>query len=472
MDNSLCRLSECKSFQALYGKLSSAIKDFSMEGMLKGGVLVGLSGGADSVMLLHLLLEYRRRNFDFSIVALHVNHGIRGDEAERDLLFCQFLCSELGIEFLSVREDVPAIAERLGQGIEECARGVRYSAFSSALEKREDISFIATAHNADDNAETILLNILRGSGTRGGAGIPPVRDNVIRPLIYCTKSEIVKTLEEAKIAFVTDSTNLSMDYTRNFIRNKVLSGLCERFDDPYGMFSRFSRNLRADDDFILCQAKEFLDTHNPVLNSDLSSLHRSLLLRVLSLMSGVSMSESLFEDIFAMLCKDNFTYCIKNDVFFVCERGICSVRRGKEESREFSFQLQYGVNRFDDFGADVILSETEIPKTSLNVYSFSITRAISSDIIRGEIYIRSRKDGDTVKYGGITRKIKKLFSDNKLSSLVKDRVPLLCDKQGVLWIPGLGSREGGESEKKIFVALCIKNKDLTDRFYSVSEFRS
>lgn len=475
MANSLDRLSGEEKFEAIYSKLCRAINDYRMEEAIKRGVLLGLSGGADSVMLLHLLLEYRRRNFDFNILSVHVNHGIRESEADRDEIFSLEICKSLGVEAISVKADIPRLSKETGLGLEECAREVRYSVFADIIKSRNDISTVVTAHNADDNAETVLLNILRGSGSRGGAGIPPVRDNVIRPLLYATKAEIIEALNSSEVRFVTDSTNLSSDYRRNYLRNEVLSGLIGRFDEPFSMFARFSKNLREDEDFISSLANEFISSHSVIRNKDLTTLHKALLLRVLSLMCGMSLSESLFEDLASLLMKDNFEYTLSGNKKIKCERGVITILESKSESEGFYYDLHKGINEIEEFSSDIIISESEIPKSSLNVYSFSIQRKISSAIIESGIFIRNKKDGDTIFYGGMTRKLKKLFSDRKLPSYVKERIPVFCDGIGVLWVPGYGSRElplvDGDG-KTLYIALCIKKAEDRERFYSASEYKS
>ena len=182
-------------------------------------VVVGFSGGADSVCLLHVLHELRAILGISELRAVHVNHCLRGDEALRDEIFSRDFCREHDIEFRAVQVDVKGLAASEGSSIEEAGRKLRYEAL-----RRELIpgGVIATAHHADDSAETILLNLARGTGFKGAAGIRPKRDDVIRPLIFCSKSDILSYVESRGLSYVTDSTNLSNDYTRNAIRNMIL----------------------------------------------------------------------------------------------------------------------------------------------------------------------------------------------------------------------------------------------------------
>ena len=171
--------------------------------MLSAGdsVCVALSGGADSVALLLVLYELSAE-FDFSLSAVHVNHLLRGDESDRDENFCRDLCSRLDVPLQVFRKDAASFSHSLGESVETGARKLRYQIFDSLTADK-----IATAHNLNDNAETLLFRLARGTGLRGLSGIPAVRDNIIRPLIECGRDEIEAFLVEREQPFVTDSTN-------------------------------------------------------------------------------------------------------------------------------------------------------------------------------------------------------------------------------------------------------------------------
>ncbi len=188
-------------------------------------VLVGFSGGADSVCLLFMLWELRER-FDLKIYALHVNHGIRGEEARRDAEFCRDLCESRGIPFEAVYADIPALAKRDGLGLEEEGRKFRYECFEEKA-KKYGCNRIAVAHHMNDRAETMMFQLIRGSRLKGLAGIDEKNGNIIRPLMCLSREEIEECLKENGLDHVTDSTNLENDYTRNRIRNMILPALEE-----------------------------------------------------------------------------------------------------------------------------------------------------------------------------------------------------------------------------------------------------
>jgi tRNA(Ile)-lysidine synthase len=203
-------------------------------------IIVALSGGADSVCLIHVL-----RDLNVAIEACHINHMLRGEASERDEEFVRELCSRLGVRLHVRRIDVKSLQKK-HQSIEECAREVRYSYF---FEIGKD-SLIATAHTANDNAETILLNMTRGTGLKGLCGIPPKRGNIIRPLIETTRAEIIAYLKEKNVGYVTDETNYSDEFTRNNLRLNIIP-LLEKINPSFTeSITRMSRILREDDEFM------------------------------------------------------------------------------------------------------------------------------------------------------------------------------------------------------------------------------
>lgn len=216
-------------------------------------VLCGLSGGADSVALLHLLLMLGRE-YPFEVLAVHVHHGIRGAEADRDEAFCKQLCRESGVSLFCEHADAPGYAAESGKNLEEAARCLRYAIFRKICAEA-GIDRIALAHHADDNLETVLLNLTRGSGLAGIRGIPPVRGSIIRPLLACKKADIAGYCEENGLSYVTDSTNADPSYARNFIRSSIVP-LLERLNpEVQQAFCQTSAIARADDEALWLAAE-------------------------------------------------------------------------------------------------------------------------------------------------------------------------------------------------------------------------
>ena len=192
-------------------------------------VLAGISGGPDSVALLLFLLGIKEE-YSLKIGVAHLNHMLRGKEADRDEEFVRNLADKFGIPCFIGKKDVARFAKEHQLSIEDSARKVRYSFLKDTLEKNE-YSKIALGHNRDDNAELILMNILRGSGTKGLTGIPPKREGfIIRPLIEIPKQQIVKFLKSVDQVYMTDSSNMDNKYTRNSIRNSLIPLIEEKYN--------------------------------------------------------------------------------------------------------------------------------------------------------------------------------------------------------------------------------------------------
>ena len=442
--------------RGIYKRILDTVSSEGMINHIDGGVLLGLSGGADSVLLLCFLHEYRRQSDkSFKITAVHVNHGIRGDEAKRDEEFSIGLAESLGIEALSYHVDVPAISKQLSIGIEEAARNERYSIFKSIISSRNDIASIAVAHNATDNIETVLMNMLRGSGLSGASGIKPVRDNIIRPLIKIAKREIVSLLDENGIPYVTDSTNASIDYSRNYVRNEILP-LFERLSaNPEASFTKLTDNLRQDLDYLNSCAKDFINENgsDKIQSSKLKALHPAVFARVISTLSfefnGEYLEEKHIDAIYSLLDSDNFRFSIPGKYNFVCQRGICTFLSKSSENAldEEIFSLTKGENKICGTNLTVYVGEVDV--SSLNVYNFSIQANVSSDIIDDGLLLRFKADGDSYKYHGMTHKLKKVFNDRNIPPSERDLIPIVCDSKGILVVPGMSVRDGAKSDTPI-----------------------
>ena len=437
----------------LYNRILAKVEKEKMTAHIDRGVLVGLSGGADSVFMLCFLVEYKKRNKKaFPILAVHVNHGIRGKEADMDEAFSREFSKALSVEFESHNVDVPAIKQNLGIGIEEAARNARYSIFEDIIKGRNDILTIAVAHNATDNAETVIMNILRGSGISGVCGIKPIRDNIIRPIISISKSEILSTLEENHIPYVTDSTNLSLDYTRNYVRNEIMPLFSRLADSPESSFTRLTENLRIDLDYLSQTANSFIDNEcsDKIFSAKISELHPSIQSKVISVLvhnhTGEYPEEKHILALRELLKANNFTYSLPGEMNFVCQRGICffAPKNAENKLQGQIFSITKGENKIS--GSNLTVYVGEFDKTSSFVYNFSIQAKLSSDIIDDGLTLRFKADGDSYKYSGITHKLKKVFNDRNIPPIERDLIPILCDSNGIVFVPGLSERDGAKSD--------------------------
>ena len=455
----------------IYKNALSAISDFSMESLIRGGTVLGFSGGADSVMLLLFLLKYRSEVGDFPIVAVHINHKIRGEEANEDENFSRNFCESLHVPFISRAYDVPKIAATRGLGLEEAARDLRYSVFREIF-KDKNYTSISVAHNATDNLETIILNMMRGAGTLGLSGISPVRDSIVRPLIYSSKSDISSALSEAGIAYKVDSTNLSTDYSRNYVRQEIIPLFKRLNPDPEAMATRMSHNLRDDNAFIDSYAESFFSENylNGAFSSEkLAKLPKSVLTRVINKLvrsffdseKKASLPERTHIDsISALLIGGNFSYSLPGAIRFVCEGGLCHIEKDiPKKEIEFSYPLHVGVNDFQALDYLILVfSHNELESYS-NIYKISIQAKLSSAIIEGNLCVRSKADGDSYRYGGMTRRLKKLFNDRKIPLEKRNNIPVFCDQSGILWVPGFGVRDDGVKDTNLCIAIANKSQN-------------
>ena len=455
-----------KAGQIVYDAFLRAINDFHFEEKIKNGVIVGFSGGADSLTLLCALKNFCADNGNAKICAVHVNHMIRGDEADRDERFSEEFCKRMGVEFIPFKYDVPAYAKEHSLGIEEAARNIRYSIFADLLRGRNDLSCIAVAHNATDNLETVIFNMMRGTGTRGIAGITPERDGIIRPLLYVPKRDIINALEESAIPYVTDSTNLETDYTRNYIRAEILPKLFHLSENPEASATRLSRALREDSEYLDKEAiKAFgLYENAPVPRDALSLMPNAIFYRFISLMAkdaGCSVESTHVRAIRESLdnSRGDFSISLPGKMDFICRSGVCIISKKSPESDiRYEYPLSHGVNHIEEIDAEIIISDKPINDFSSKVYKISIQQAIDFDIINGGLYVREKREGDSYVYGGMTHKLKKLFNDRKIPPADRAYIPIICDKDGILWVPGFSPRCVGKpkSDKKLYVALATK----------------
>lgn len=463
------------SGEALYRRINAFMRSHGISDMLSGGVLLGLSGGADSLFLAAFLYEYRRReSLPFHVHAVHVNHMIRGREADRDECFAANIAEQLGFTFESARIDIPTLSKERGTGCEETARCERYRIFGDIIRGRNDISTIATAHNSSDNVETIIFNLARGTGVKGACGIAPINENIIRPLLSVTKDEIRNSLSEHEIEFMCDSTNDSIEYTRNYIRHEILPRL-EHLNPRFeAAFTNYASALREDIDFIGGVVAPELEKANAesVSREYLLSLQPAALTRFLSAFAEFNGADALehshFSAIRALLIEDNFSVSVSGRDF-VCERGVCYFKnKTANKEKDLYFTLSYGENPIPGYRAVICISDSKADNSFSNVYKISIQADLSSAIINGGLYVRLRREGDAYFYGGMTHKLKKVFNDRDIPPSRRSRIPVICDDSGIVWVPGLGVRDDSPdgNNKKMFISFSVSQDGDGEELYA------
>ena len=428
-------------------KINAAISAFDMK-YAYDSIIIGFSGGADSSALLHFF-KNRAKN----ICAVHINHMIRGAEADRDEEFCKAVCANYGVEFSSHRIDIPALSKERGEGLELVAREERYRIFEEERKKR-GYSAILTAHNANDNTESVIFNLARGSGLNGLGGINPnLNEKIYRPLIYVTRNEIISYCDDNNIEYVTDATNTDTDYTRNYIRHVVVPSLERLNPSLNGAVARLTSSARLDSEFINEACDAFLSQSVQNGKIDLAAfnlLHPSVASRVLKAVSGKNLDYTAIN-----ACID----LAKNSE---CGRAI-SIADGISFKKEHSYLTFLKNSDFEktEFYYDINSEKTEIKEIG-NVISLncSITSSepyctlkLDRNAIKGNLYVRSRREADKIFSGKMNKRVKKLLCEKHVESHLRDKIPFLCDDDGIVAIPGVAVRDG------------VKGNDLKIEFY-------
>ena len=400
-------------------KVLNAIERFSL--INKGDtVTVALSGGADSVALLHALWSLRDK-LSINVKAAHLNHGIRGAEADRDEAFVKWLCLKFDIPIVCETVDIPSLAKENGQSLELCAREVRYEFLS-----RNAGGLIATAHTASDNTETLLFNLTRGSGTKGLAGIPPKRDNFIRPLIFCSRYDVEKYCIDNSLSYVTDSTNLTDDYTRNKIRHKVVTTLKEINPSLEEAVVRATDILREDNEALEFFTNEALFkaiSDDGLLCESVNNLPTAVAKRVIIKYAQTVETELkldyLHVNALCEICKNGGKMSLPCGYYGEVKNGVLIINSENNDEKP-------------QFYAELVKVEKINNLLSINL--------IDCDKIIGSPIIRTRKEGDSIrlKNRGCTKTLNKLFTENKVDITIRDSIPVIADDKGVIWVYGMG----------------------------------
>lgn len=413
-------------------------------------VAVALSGGADSVALLHMLSKHCHA----PLYALHVHHGLRGEEADRDAAFCREVADALQVPLTVLYEDVPALARAYGEGLETAARRARYGAFERFL-KETGISLLATAHHADDQLETMLQNLLRGSGLRGLCGIPACRaldtGLVVRPLLQVTKADISAYCQAHALSFVHDSTNDTACCPRNRLRAEVLPVLAALWPRGAASAARCAESLSRDEAYLSEQAQNFLQQWGKAPPSAaLCALPYPIFARVMQALlpappEAVHLHalRTLAEQArpHASLSLPGATVRVQNGCFVV-------ERERAQSNLPYELVLSPGENRLPN-GMGVVFLEKRgknMPQLPENVYKYSTRVDFSSAIMVGSLTVRPRRPGERILSGGKHKLLRKLGCMSRFSLAERARMPLLCDGAGVLAVPFGPLRDGAQKD--------------------------
>lgn len=440
-------------------------------------VIVGVSGGADSVCLLNILNQIKNV-IPIQIYVVHIEHGIRGEESLKDAKFVRELAKSYQVDFKMYAYDVLTEAKNRGLGTEEMARILRYEAFEQARNEFH-CNKIAVAHNKNDNVETLLLHLFRGSGLKGLSGIMPVRDQVIRPLLCVERSEIEEYLNKHHIEYRTDQTNFEDDYTRNKIRLNVVPYVQENINKQ--MISHVDMASK-----MIYEAWEYLEEETyKVYNECVEKKEQEAHIKI----SKLNYVSDILKKNIIRKCIGNVSKSLK-DISNVHVESVLALR-GQQVGKVI--HLPYGllakrnyeeivITKVKDAGCGKKESiSIQVPGTYLFKglqFEFSLEEKEKNQIIPEKIYtkwfdydkigndlqLRTRETGDYLVVNSCrgTKKLKSYFIDEKIEREKRDDIPILCDKNHALWVVGYRISEAykvSENTKKILKVQVNGGKD-------------
>ncbi len=431
-------------------------------------VLIALSGGPDSVFLLHFLNKFKKK-FKIEIGAVHINHILRGTDSERDNIFCKAICKELSIPFYHLRKNIKSYAEKNSISLEVAGRKIRYEFFEK-ISVAKGYKKIATAHNADDNVETVLINLIKGAGLKGIAGIPVKRKNIIRPILSLTKKEILDYLEENKFEYRVDQSNLSNEFERNFLRNEVIPLIYENINSAlsktvlntslnlqqlnYGI-ANFADKIKSDiksnkdksvvfPDDIIKQEKDFIISYllKDIIDENFSvKLESNDLKKILSLRKKqTGKSEELSGNLIALR-----------------ERNEIVIKKNS-----FPYKIDEMKIRINDKVKidDKTLSVTKVKTKEIEINQSRSDEFISGDNVKDSFEVRTWREGDKFYPIGMkgTKRVSDYLNDIKIKSFEKKDQLVLVNDGKIVWVIGkrLDDRFKLTSNTKKVLKICLK----------------
>lgn len=430
-------------------------------------IVIGLSGGADSIALTHILFT---RFGSEKLLCAHVNHGIRGAEGDRDEAFVREFCQGLGLSLQVKEADVPALAKAQGLGLEECGRNLRYHFFQSLCRGKN--SLVATAHNADDNAETVLFHLIRGSGLSGLCGIPEQRGNIVRPVLHMTRSEIEAYCKEQGLSYITDSSNLENQYARNKIRNIVLPALreinssaVENINSSADILEEASVyiGVQAQALLLTCETKQGLSTA-PLLQQPDYLIKE--LLRLYLKKRGCGCLEQVHLVRLCHAVRHCGSVTVPGSLQVAVGQGVLTVKPVYRVVQPPQ-ALFPGIPQ--EYGRKKIVLQQEKMADSLKINNLLFNKALDCDKIKNVLTVAPRKEGERfLQQGrGVQKSLKKLFNEAKIPAALRDELVILRDGDQIAYIEGFGPGEEyciDSTTKACYVVKIMSEDEYGERY--------
>ena len=401
-------------------------------------LLIALSGGADSVALTLMLAE-AREDMDLTLFAAHLDHGIRPESAG-DAEWCRALCGELGIPFHTARLDVPAECARTGEGLESAARRLRY-AWLRELRQRLGADYIALAHHMDDQAETVLMHLARGTGPEGIVGMAEFSGDLYRPLLGLRKAALAEYLAARGQGFREDATNAVADNARNALRLHAIPELEKSYPGFVTAAARYARSARIESDYLEEQTRVFID--NSLVSGPFGQLlcltdrpHPAILRRAIRAICGRDLGWDKLNAVAALADKAHGSVQISGALYAERgHRGIYFLRREIPAMREAPLTLDGRTT------LPGVCSLKAGPAPPVPLRDDPMIQALDADALDGAV-LRTRRPGDRIRPLGCGRKLlSDFFTDRKVDRPLRDHIALVARGGDVLWVCGLGISE-------------------------------
>ncbi len=429
-----------RSTSEMIDKVISTLERYQM--LKKGAtVIVALSGGADSMALISILRSISS-NYRLNVVAAHVNHSLRGTESTRDENFVIEYCQKFGIELRVLHKNIKDIADNSGEGLEECGRRIRYEFFNEICAN----AVIATAHTLSDSMETMLFNLSRGSTLKGLCGIPPVRDNIIRPLIECSRMEIEEYCEKNRVEYILDSTNADDVYMRNHIRHNVIPQLKKINPLLNEAFYRCLFSINEDEELLDELSSKLLEQATTaggfkvdcLLDSHIA-LRKRVIASILLAKTGTAPQNKHIQAVEELLWRGG-NIQIQNATVVSVKSMLLSFPCKNKVISSWSTNFIEGFAELPFATVEIkIVNKKDLENIQI-IHNNILDYCFDYDKISGIALIRSRLDGDKIKLEkrNCTKSLKKLFNEKGIPIEDRNKKTIISDSEGLLWIDGFG----------------------------------
>ena len=446
-------------------------------------VIIGVSGGPDSLCLLFLMYQYSKR-VGFSVSAVHFNHKVRGAKADEDEAFVKEVCDYLKIKCIIARADIPALAKKSGLSVEETGRIMRYKAFAKAAQAVGGV--IAVAHHMDDNVETVLLNLARGSSVKGLTGMQEVGElegcTVIRPLIKGTHAQIMEFLDSNQLRYMEDETNLDLSYARNRIRHNVIPELKEVNPKASEHIAQAAEELAKVEEFLSGLTEDAYSSvvserDNELIINTYKLLQLDPVIQGRVAYQAIGKALGTLKDVSKVHVDDLLALCRKQtgrqidlpgELIAVKNYYDISIRPDTEEDDEpaealleipLDFEELYQntkqIRLSDGTIISLLIAQVTDENRSVFLQKNEYTKAFDYDTISGNLVLGRKASGDVICLKDGSKKLKKFFIDEKIPKDQRNDILVIKDEKNVLWILGYRIGEDHKITEETKLALLI-----------------